>query len=337
MTRRLIRSLRYETIEVREPRRRLDSFISDVIEGITRSQAKILIESSKVRVDGAVVVKPSRPLAIGEIVRVRIPCPEPSEMLPESLDLDIVHEDGDILVLNKPRGLVVHPAPGHMHGTLANALLAHCADIKEVGDPLRPGIVHRLDKDTSGLIAVAKTQDAYISLTSQLKARKTTREYTAIAEGAWARTKRVPGHQMGIDETGQIAGTIGSLIGRHPRDRKRIAVLGAISGEEKPRGKEAITIYAVVKEYEAHSLVRCSLLTGRTHQIRVHMAYIGHPLVGDRVYSRGTQRFSILGQALHASKLCFVHPRTVESVEFEAPLPSDMEEILKDLAASQRD
>lgn len=343
------------------PVERLDLFLPEILPEITRSRAKTLIESGHVRVGGHVIWKPSRPVRPGEVVEVEIPPPAPVEAIPEEIPLHIVYEDSDVIVINKQRGLVVHPAPGHRTGTLVNALLAHCGDLAPIGDRLRPGIVHRLDKDTSGLMVVAKNEESYRSLAEQVKSRKVGREYLAVVEGVWTvaggrkatlgavngegggraafrpgyvpplpSTRSVPGHEWRVGDTGEVQGTVITLIGRHPKDRKRMAVLGVPGADEcRLRGREAITRYRVLEELGRRSLVNCSIETGRTHQIRVHMAYIGHPVTGDRVYGRKEPEAAISGQALHAFRLRFVHPRTTEAMEFEAPLPSDMQLLLE--------
>lgn len=303
---------------------RLDVFLSEAVDGLSRSRAKRLIEEGLVKIDGSPSVKPSSSVKPGQVVEVEIPAPAPEETAAEDVPLDVVYEDDDVIVVNKPRGMVVHPAPGHPGGTLANALIGRCPELAAFGG-LRPGMVHRLDKDTSGLLAVAKNEASRRSLVGQLAARQVLREYIAIAEGRWSKTRRVPGHDWRLDSLGRPAGRIASMMGRHPRHRKRMAVL---EKEDAPRGKEALTEYLVLEEFAEHLLLQCRLLTGRTHQIRVHLAYIGHPVVGDRTYGGRRGPFEIRGQALHSHRLRFSHPRTGLPVDLSAPLPADMRGIL---------
>ncbi len=295
---------------------RIDSYISGNLPEVSRSQARRLIESGHVLVvsgDTRRSPKPSYEVRAGDIIEIRVPPPEPACIPPEKIPLDIVYEDSSVLVVNKPRGLVVHPAPGNRSGTLVNALLNHCSDLAGIGGVLRPGIVHRLDKDTSGLMVVAKDDESYASLAGQIRSRTARREYLAIVHGA------VPSD----------SGRIEAPIGRHPVHRKRMAVVDK-------GGKPAITHFEVLGRGEGYSLVRCRLDTGRTHQIRVHMSYIGHPIVGDPVYSKRKHSFDIQGQALHSSHLEFDHPRSAERMSFDADMPVDMREILRRLNWTSR-
>ncbi len=241
----------------------------------------------------------------GDVIRLEIPDPEELEVEAENIPLDIVYEDSDVIVVNKPRGMVVHPAPGHYSGTLVNALMYHCKDLSGINGVIRPGIVHRIDKDTSGLIMVAKNDQAHESLVEQLKAKTTKRLYKAIVHGV------IP-HQHG---------TIDAPIGRDKKDRQSMTVT-----EENSR--DAVTHFTVLEVFDNYTYVQCELETGRTHQIRVHMKYIGYPLAGDPKYGPKKKTLDIDGQALHAAVLGFVHPRTGEEMVFEAPLPTDMEELL---------
>jgi 23S rRNA pseudouridine1911/1915/1917 synthase len=246
---------------------------------------------------------------------VELPEPEPTEAQPEDIPLDVVYEDEDIIVVNKPVGMVVHPAAGNPNGTLVNALLFRCGDsLSGIGGVIRPGIVHRIDKDTSGLLVVAKNDPAHLSLSEQLKTHTVSRVYDAIVLG-----------NLRQDE-----GTVDAPIGRHPTDRKKMAVLRGVGFH----AKEAVTHYRVVERFGNMTHVRCELETGRTHQIRVHMASLGHPLLGDSVYGGGGTRFEaehrslITGQCLHAGKLRLVHPKTGEAMSFEAPMPEEMAKLL---------
>ena len=291
---------------------RLDVFVSTVSE-MTRSAAQRLIETGEVTVGGKPRAK-NYLLREGDTVEVAIPEPEPSEALPEDIPLDVIFEDDDIIVINKPRGMVVHPAAGNENGTLVNALLYHCGDsLSGIGGVMRPGIVHRIDKDTTGLIAVAKNDAAHEALSGQLQTHEMGRTYRALAVGRLR------------DEHG----TVDAPIGRHPVDRKRMAV---IAGGREAKTDYAVLSYLISREREPFSYIECRLHTGRTHQIRVHMSYLGHPLAGDVTYGAGRTRFEkqycVNGQLLHAQKLRLRHPRTGEQMEFTAPLPEDFESVL---------
>lgn len=298
-------------IEPAEVGKRLDSFLSERIEGYSRTYMQKLIDEGNCRVGGN-GAKSNHKLRQGDHVEVMIPDPVPLEAEPEKIDLEIVHEDKDIIVINKPQGMVVHPAHGNYTGTVVNALLEHCGSLSDynsltgINGVMRPGIVHRIDKDTSGIIVIAKTNEAHLSLSEQLKEHTITRKYAALLEG---RMK---------NESGRVE----TLIGRNPKDRKQMAVVNI-------NGKRAVTHYRVVERFENHTLIEAELETGRTHQIRVHMAYLGHPVVGDMVYGYKKQRFDTNGQLLHARVLGFIHPTREEYVEFEAPLPDYFERILK--------
>jgi len=287
---------------------RLDVFVARSLPGLTRSRARRLIDEGLVTVDGRLPAKAGAALAAGQRVRVTVPPPEPSELEPEAVPLRIVYEDDDLLVVDKPAGMTVHPAPGHTSGTLVHALLAHCPEIALVGESGRPGIVHRLDKDTSGLIIVAKNEAARGALARQLKEREVEKTYVALVEG---RLK-------------EREGVIDAPIGRHQAQRKKMAVVHG--------GREARTRYRLLREIGGRSLVEVSPETGRTHQIRVHFAAIGHPVTGDRVYGRGRAAAPWLPrQFLHAQRLAFRHPRTGERLELEAELPDDLEQALASL------
>ena len=284
---------------------RLDAFLASSLDGLTRSQATRLIESGEVAVNGRAVSK-SYKLAGDEDVAVTLPEPEPVEAVPQDIPLDVVYEDADVIVVNKPSGMVVHPAPGHPDGTLVNALLYHCAGtLSGVGGALRPGIVHRIDRDTSGLIIAAKNDAAHQYLSAQLADHTLARTYECIVVGKLREDR----------------GTVDAPIARHPTDRKRMAVVAG--------GREAVTHWEVIARYPGYTHVRCRLETGRTHQIRVHMAYIGHPILGDTVYGAKKEVPGLTGQCLHAVGLRFLHPRTHEVVELSCPLPDEFTRMLQ--------
>ncbi len=284
---------------------RLDAFLASSLDGLTRSQATRLIESGEIAVNGRAVSK-SYKLAGGEDIAVTLPEPEPVEAVPQDIPLDVVYEDADVIVVNKPSGMVVHPAPGHPDGTLVNALLYHCAGtLSGIGGALRPGIVHRIDRDTSGLIIAAKNDVAHQYLSAQLADHTLARTYECIVVGALR----------------EDCGTVDAPIARHPTDRKRMAVVAG--------GREAVTHWEVIARYPGYTHVRCRLETGRTHQIRVHMAYIGHPILGDTVYGAKKEVPGLTGQCLHAVGLRFLHPRTHEVVELSCPLPDEFTRMLQ--------
>lgn len=277
---------------------RLDKAITDESE-LTRSAVQKLAAEGFVKVNGIVCGKSCK-LKAGDEVEVLLPDPVDADAKPENIPLDIVYEDDDLLVVNKPRGMVVHPAPGNPDGTLVNALLYHCeGSLSGINGVIRPGIVHRIDKNTSGLLIVAKNDAAHIGLAEQIKEHSFRREYRAVLTGC----------------PKEYSGTVDVPIGRSPKDRKKQAVNGL-----NPR--EAVTHYEVLEDYGRFSLVRCVLETGRTHQIRVHMSYIGHPVAGDTVYGGEKNDFGLGGQCLHAAVIGFVHPVTGEYLEFTSPLPS---------------
>ena len=284
---------------------RLDAFLASSLDGLTRSQATRLIESGEVAVNERAVSK-SYKLAGGEDIAVTLPEPEPVEAVPQDIPLDVVYEDADVIVVNKLSGMVVHPAPGHPDGTLVNALLYHCAGtLSGIGGALRPGIVHRIDRDTSGLIIAAKNDAAHQYLSAQLADHTLARTYECIVVGALREDR----------------GTVDAPIARHPADRKRMAVVAG--------GREAVTHWEVIARYPGYTHVRCRLETGRTHQIRVHMAYIGHPILGDTVYGAKKEVPGLTGQCLHAVGLRFLHPRTHEVVELSCPLPDEFTRMLQ--------
>ena len=279
--------------------------------GVSRSNMQKLLEEGRVK-RGDKVLKANYKVRAGEVYTVDIPEPEPIEAVPEDIPLDIIYEDDDVVVLNKARGMVVHPAPGNYTGTLVNALLYHCKNLSGINSAIRPGIVHRLDKDTSGIMIVAKNDAAHIALSQQIQSKTAVRTYLAVVRG-----------NIKTD-----SGTIETQIARDKNDRKKMAVV-------KEGGRDAITDYEVLERFGKYTLVRCKLRTGRTHQIRVHMEYLGYPLVGDPKYSPMKTPFAIKGQALHSHTLEFTHPRTGERMKFEAPLPEDMHKIITRLHNGQ--
>ncbi len=292
---------------------RLDAFLAGKMEK-TRSSVQKLIEEENVRLNGAPAAKNAR-LREGDRVEATEPPPEVLDIKPQNIPLDIVYEDQDLLVVNKPKGMVVHPAAGNPDGTLVNALLFHCGDsLSGINGVIRPGIVHRIDKDTSGLLIVAKNDRAHQSLAEQIAVHSFTRIYNAVVYGI----------------VKEEEGTVSAPIGRHPTDRKRMAVLS--SG-----GREAVTHYRVLERFPGFTLVECRLETGRTHQIRVHMAHIGHPVAGDPVYGPKKCITELQGQCLHARVIGFIHPATGEYLEFDSGLPPYFERFLEKLRRSGKE
>ena len=287
---------------------RVDAFLARAVPGLTRSGAQRLLEQGAVTLEGE-PVKKNRRTAPGEIYTVALPDPEPITALPQDIPLDVVWEDADVIVVNKPVGMVVHPAAGHPDGTLVNALLHHCGNsLSGINGQLRPGIVHRIDRDTSGLIIAAKNDASHLALARQLEDHSLYREYHAVAVGGFR----------------EDSGTVDAPIARHPVDRKRMAI-------DRVKGKSALTHWEVLERYSGYTYLKCRLETGRTHQIRVHLAAIGHPLLGDTVYGRKKPVPGLAGQCLHAKKLSFLHPGSGERVTVECPLPEWFEAILKKL------
>ena len=298
------------TAEAEDAGTRADVFLAAKL-GVSRSNMQKLLEDGRVK-RGEKIIKANYKVRAGEMFVVDIPEPEPIEAVPENIPLDIIYEDDDVVVLNKARGMVVHPAPGNYTGTLVNALLYHCSNLSGINSAIRPGIVHRLDKDTSGIMIVAKNDAAHISLSQQIQSKTAVRTYLAVVRG-----------NIKTD-----SGTIETQIARDKTDRKKMAVV-------KDGGRDAITDYEVMERFGKYTLVRCKLRTGRTHQIRVHMEYLGYPLVGDPKYSPMKTPFGIKGQALHSHTMEFTHPRTGERMKFEAPLPEDMHKIITRLHNGQ--
>ena len=304
------------TVEAADANKRVDAYVSENTE-LTRSAAAKLIENGDATVNGKAVAKNNK-LKAGDVVEIELPEPISDKAEPENIPIDVVYEDNDIIVVNKPSGMVVHPAAGNPGGTLVNALLYHCkGSLSGIGGVVRPGIVHRIDKDTSGLLVVAKNDDAHNFLSAQLKTHDVSRIYYAIVIGSFSE-----------DE-----GTVDAPIGRHPSDRKKMAVLK----EGQGTARNAVTHYKTLARYKGFSLVRCQLETGRTHQIRVHMAYKGHPLLGDSVYGGGKTQFEaankglISGQCLHAKELMLTHPKTGKEMHFECELPEEMKKLIEKL------
>ncbi|MFX3618400.1 MAG: RluA family pseudouridine synthase [Sporolactobacillus sp.] len=291
--------------------KRIDKWAASAFPTESRSRLQALIRGGHLRINEQIVSEVNYRLKNGDRIHFDVPDPEPLHIEPEAIPLDVVYEDASVIVVNKPRGMVVHPAPGHTTGTLVNALLAHCQDLSGINGVLRPGIVHRIDKDTSGLLMVAKTDQAHRSLAQQLKDKTTKRLYLAIVHG----------------EIPQDSGTIDAPIGRDTKDRQKMAVTARNS-------KHAVTHFKVLERFNGYTYLSCQLETGRTHQIRVHMAYIGYPLVGDPKYGP-RKTLPIDGQALHAAELGFSHPQTGEFLLFKADPPEDFQALLDKLRANR--
>ena len=295
------------TLSVPSEGLRADAFLAGALENVSRSAAQKLLEAGAVTCQGRTVGK-SEKLPAGTLVEVELPEPQPLEAQPEDIPLDIVYEDEDVVVINKPVGLVVHPAPGHPSGTVVNALLHHCGgSLSGINGVLRPGIVHRIDRDTSGLLIAAKNDKAHLSLAAQLQDHTLHRLYHGIVVG-------------GLKED---AGTVNAPLDRNPKDRKKMAV---VTG-----GREAVTHYEVLERFSGYTYAAFRLETGRTHQIRVHMAHLGHPLLGDPVYGHAKGYPGLEGQCLHAKELCFIHPTTGETVTVTSELPDYFTTILEKL------
>ena len=287
------------TVTSEEAGQLADSLLARRLEGLTRSAAARLLEEGRVTDRGRPAAKNLR-VQPGQVLEVQLPEPEEPEARPQNIPLDVVYEDQDVIVVNKPTGMVVHPAPGHPDGTLVNALLYHCGEsLSGIGGQKRPGIVHRIDRDTSGLIIAAKNDAAHLGLSAQLSDHTLARTYECLVVG----------------NLKEDSGTVDAPIGRHPSDRKKMAVVAG--------GRPAVTHWEVIARYPGVTHVRCRLETGRTHQIRVHMAYIGHPILGDTVYGAKKPVPGLTGQCLHAVGLRFIHPRTGEMVELHCPLPEE--------------
>lgn len=292
-----------KTIICHEGGDRIDSYVASSLDELSRSYVQKLIDKGKIRVNDK-TVKSNYRVKINDVITVDIPEPVELKVEAEDIKLDILYEDDDIVVINKPQGMVVHPGAGNFSGTLVNALLKHCTNLSGINGVLRPGIVHRIDKDTSGVLLVAKNDASHRKLSEQIKEHTVNRRYIALLEGV----------------VKSDAGTIEGAIGRNPVNRKKMDVV--------PNGKPAITHFKVIKRFNNYTLIEARLETGRTHQIRVHMSHIGHPVVGDPLYGIKKQKFNLQGQALHAAVLGFIHPRTGKYMEFSAPLPDYFKKLL---------
>lgn len=296
-----------QQIVVTDAGKRLDKLIHEQMPELTRSAVQRLIQDGCVTIAGKPVKKNAK-AADGDVIEVEMPEPKEVAIEPENIELDIIYEDADIIVVNKPKGMVVHPAPGNWSGTLVNALMYHCGDsLSGINGEIRPGIVHRIDKDTSGLLVVAKNDRAHQSLAEQIKVHSARRQYYAVVYGTPKESK----------------GTVNAPIARHPVDRKKMAIVAG--------GREAITHYEVLEQYSGYSYLTFLLETGRTHQIRVHMAHIGHPIIGDLLYGPSKDPWKLQGQCLHAGALSLTHPITGERMTFEAPLPAYFTNVLQKL------
>lgn len=290
-----------------EKGRRLDQFLAEQLEELTRSAAQRLAEEEHVLLNGK-PLKKNYKMTGCETLEVHLPDPEPIDAVPQNIPLDIAYEDEDLLVINKPKGMVVHPAPGNPDGTVVNAVLYHCGEsLSGIGGAFRPGIVHRIDKDTSGLLIIAKNDRAHLYLSEQLKDHTLARTYEAVVIGGLKEDK----------------GTVNAPIGRSPKDRKKMAIV--------PDGRHAVTHYEVLARYPGYTHIRCKLETGRTHQIRVHMASLGHPIVGDEVYGPSKTKFDLQGQCLHARELTFLHPADGQPRLVKSDLPDYFTDLLHKL------
>lgn len=290
---------------------RIDRFLSGDLEGLSRSYIQKLLKEGGITVNGK-AVKSNYKLNAGDVILVQIPDPEPMDILPEDIPLDILYEDEDILVVNKPKGMVVHPSPGHYSHTLVNAVLFHCGGrLSGINGVLRPGIVHRIDMDTTGSLLICKNDRVHQILADDLKEHNITRRYHAVVHG----------------NLKEDTGTVNAPIGRHPVDRKKMST-------KAPNGRHAVTHYRVLERFGNYTYIECELETGRTHQIRVHMASIGHPILGDAVYGPAKCPFKLEGQTLHAKILGIKHPSTGQYIEFDAPLPEYFETLLNRLRSA---
>lgn len=295
------------TANPEEKGRRLDQFLAEALEELTRSAAQHLAEDGQVLLNGK-PLKKNYKMGGSETIEVRLPDPEPIDAVPQNIPLDIAYEDDDLLVINKPKGMVVHPAPGNPDGTVVNAVLYHCGDsLSGIGGAFRPGIVHRIDKDTSGLLMIAKHDKAHLYLSEQLKDHTLARTYEAVVIGSLKEDR----------------GTVDAPIGRSPKDRKKMAIV--------PDGRRAVTHYEVIARYPGYTHIRCKLETGRTHQIRVHMASLGHPIAGDQVYGPAKSKNDLQGQCLHARTLTFLHPSDGQPRLVESELPAYFTDFLHKL------
>ncbi len=299
-------------ITVTEAGVRLDKLLSEKLEGVSRSFAAKLCDEERVTLADGTALNKKYKTAVGDYILIDMPEAEEAEILPEDIPLNIVYEDDDLLVINKPQGMVVHPAPGNYTGTLVNALMFHCrGNLSAINGVIRPGIVHRIDKDTSGLLVVAKNNDSHAVLSEQIKDKKAVRKYYALVNG---RVKE--------------GGIVNKPIARHPKDRKKMAIVAG--------GREAVTHYSVLESYDRYTLLECVLETGRTHQIRVHMASLGHSIVGDKTYGIAKEEFKLEGQLLHAKTIGFNHPKNGEYMEFSSDIPEYFANVLNKLQNRQK-
>lgn len=285
---------------------RLDLFLSELLENMSRSQIQKLIDENHITVNDK-NIKSNYKIKTKDKINIEIPKPKLLEIEAEDIDVDIIYEDEDLAIINKPQGMVVHPAAGNFSGTLVNALLSRCQNLSGINGVIRPGIVHRIDKDTSGVLVIAKNDMAHRSLAEQIKEHTVKRVYVALVEGIIK----------------QDNGTVDMPIGRHPVERKKMAII--------KNGRNAVTHFTVMERFKNTTIIEARLETGRTHQIRVHMAYLGHPLVGDPVYGYKRQKYNLKGQMLHAKTLGFIHPRTGEYMEFSSPLPDYFQNLINNL------
>jgi len=299
-------------IEPEDSGERIDTFLGKAIDNVSRSYIQKLIKDGHVQINGQTLKKKNVRLDEDMEVSIHVPEPEILKVEPEDIPVEVVYEDECLMIVNKPQGMVVHPAPGNYSGTLVNALMYHAENLSSINGVIRPGIVHRIDKDTSGVLMIAKDNQAHNSLAAQLKEKTTKRVYVAVVHG-----------RMGKDE-----GTVHAPIARHPKDRLRMAVVQG--------GKDAVTHYKVIQRFKNYTLVELRLETGRTHQIRVHMTHIGHPLLGDPVYGKKQGKIKYEGQMLHAKMLGFEHPRTGEYMEFDSELPEYFQIIMKKIESVER-
>lgn len=303
---------RYEFVVDEESKgKRLDVYLNELLEGQSRSYIQTLVKDGYIEINETIKTAKNYKVSLNDKVVIGIPEPEALSVEPQDIPIKIVYEDDDVIVVDKPAGMVVHPAPGNYDGTLVNALLFHCKNLSSINGVIRPGIVHRIDKDTSGLLMIAKNNHAHNHLAAQLKDHSSTRSYIAIVHGRFR----------------QDEGTVDAPIARNPKDRLKMAVVHG--------GRESVTHYSIVERYDAYTVVRCNLETGRTHQIRVHMAHIKHPLLGDVLYGPKIRTLKIKteGQMLHAETLGFVHPTTNEYMEFKSELPENFETVFKKIKA----
>ncbi|SHJ13008.1 23S rRNA pseudouridine1911/1915/1917 synthase [Geosporobacter subterraneus DSM 17957] len=300
-------------VDDQEEDTRLDLYLSNQLDQLSRSFIQKLIEQEKIKINGKQEKLKKYKVKENDVVEIEIPLPERLDIKPENIPIHIIYEDEDVVIVDKPQGMVVHPAPGNYSGTLVNALLYHCKTLSSINGVIRPGIVHRIDKDTSGLLMVAKNDKAHRSLAEQLKEHSIHRVYAALVHGNIREEK----------------GTIDAPIGRHPVDRLKMTVTDKNS-------KNAVTHFEVQQRFGNYTLIEAKLETGRTHQIRVHMAYIQHPLVGDPVYGLKKEKYHLQGQALHAKELGFLHPSTSKYMEFKSPLPDYFQKLLQIIENSSR-